>query len=153
MKRLNRVINCILSKRGDLTRKLTDAERGQLGNKSMLFGEDGEDYDWSDGTCAEGHELADAPPADDDEAWEAMAAEHADGCEWVETRAHRPEEYAYHAGELFAGTQDDPGVYDDDEDLPEMDYIDMRERFGQVTREMEQSYRYGYNACSRRMSQ
>jgi hypothetical protein len=30
-----------------------------------------------------------APAADDDAAWAELAALHADGCEWVETRAHR----------------------------------------------------------------
>ena len=29
------------------------------------------------------------PPADDDEAWSALAEDHADDCEWIETRAHR----------------------------------------------------------------
>jgi hypothetical protein len=29
------------------------------------------------------------PAVDDDEAWAALAAEHADTCEWIETRAHR----------------------------------------------------------------
>lgn len=32
-----------------------------------------------------------APPAEDDEAWTELAAEHAPGCEWVATRAHRLE--------------------------------------------------------------
>jgi hypothetical protein len=31
------------------------------------------------------------PAADDDEAWAEIAGAHADGCEWVETRAHRLE--------------------------------------------------------------
>lgn len=31
----------------------------------------------------------DVPPVDDDEAWEELAAEHGDSCEWVRTRAHR----------------------------------------------------------------
>ncbi len=30
-----------------------------------------------------------APSADDDTAWAALTLEHADGCEWVETRGHR----------------------------------------------------------------
>lgn len=30
-----------------------------------------------------------APPADDDAAWEELAKEHSDGCEWVQTRAHQ----------------------------------------------------------------
>ena len=29
------------------------------------------------------------PPASDDAAWISIAEEHADGCEWVVTRAHR----------------------------------------------------------------
>jgi hypothetical protein len=29
------------------------------------------------------------PPVDDGESWDRLAAEHGDGCEWVETRAHR----------------------------------------------------------------
>ncbi len=32
-----------------------------------------------------------APPADDSEAWAELATEHAPGCEWVITRAHRNE--------------------------------------------------------------
>jgi hypothetical protein len=31
----------------------------------------------------------DAAAVDDDETWELIAAEHAAGCEWVATRAHR----------------------------------------------------------------
>jgi hypothetical protein len=30
-----------------------------------------------------------APPADDDDAWAELAEHHADGCEWIATRAHR----------------------------------------------------------------
>lgn len=29
------------------------------------------------------------PDVDDDAAWVALAQEHLDGCEWVQTRAHR----------------------------------------------------------------
>lgn len=29
------------------------------------------------------------PASDDDAAWERLAEEHSEGCEWVETRAHR----------------------------------------------------------------
>ncbi len=29
------------------------------------------------------------PPANDDAAWEELAEEHADDCEWILTRAHR----------------------------------------------------------------
>lgn len=29
------------------------------------------------------------PAVDDDEAWKTIALNHAPGCEWVETRAHR----------------------------------------------------------------
>lgn len=29
------------------------------------------------------------PAVGDDAAWAALAAEHADGCEWIATRAHR----------------------------------------------------------------
>ncbi len=39
-----------------------------------------------------GHDVTDTsliPPADDNEAWEELAEEHADDCEWVMTRAHR----------------------------------------------------------------
>ena len=32
-----------------------------------------------------------APDQDDDEAWEELATEHADDCEWILTRAHRQE--------------------------------------------------------------
>ena len=30
-----------------------------------------------------------APPDDDDSAWAEIAAQHAEGCEWVRTRSHR----------------------------------------------------------------
>lgn len=36
-------------------------------------------------------EEGEVPAVDDDEAWAALALEHADGCDWVETRAHRLE--------------------------------------------------------------
>jgi hypothetical protein len=29
------------------------------------------------------------PPLGDDAAWAALATEHAEGCEWITTRAHR----------------------------------------------------------------
>ena len=29
------------------------------------------------------------PEVDDDGAWAALAVQHAAGCEWIETRAHR----------------------------------------------------------------
>lgn len=29
------------------------------------------------------------PPADDDSAWAELAEQHADGCEWIATRAHQ----------------------------------------------------------------
>lgn len=32
---------------------------------------------------------AEVPELGDDEAWEALAEDHADACEWIETRAHR----------------------------------------------------------------
>lgn len=35
---------------------------------------------------------ASVPPPDDDEAWEALQAEHWPFCEWAETRAHTPED-------------------------------------------------------------
>ncbi len=39
--------------------------------------------------CGQMVKTVEAPSAGDDEAWAAIAEEHADGCEWVETRAHR----------------------------------------------------------------
>ena len=30
-----------------------------------------------------------APPVDDDDAWDELAADHAVDCEWILTRAHR----------------------------------------------------------------
>lgn len=38
---------------------------------------------------AAAHEHNQAPSADDDTAWDELAAEHAEGCEWIATRAHR----------------------------------------------------------------
>lgn len=33
-----------------------------------------------------------APPVDDDDTWGELAKDHADGCEWIATRAHREDE-------------------------------------------------------------
>jgi len=39
-----------------------------------------------------GHECEDlCPPVDDDDAWDHLAMQHDDDCEWVRTRAHRHE--------------------------------------------------------------
>lgn len=40
--------------------------------------------------CGRDHQAPEAVPAiDDDATWAAMAADHADDCEWITTRAHR----------------------------------------------------------------
>jgi hypothetical protein len=41
--------------------------------------------------CGRDAELVPVPAVDDDDAWEALAADHAPGCEWIRTRAHRRE--------------------------------------------------------------
>jgi hypothetical protein len=39
--------------------------------------------------CGTTNGLADPPPADDEEAWAELAEQHAEGCAWIRTRAHR----------------------------------------------------------------
>jgi hypothetical protein len=34
-------------------------------------------------------EIEPVPPVDDNEEWERLATDHSEGCEWIETRAHR----------------------------------------------------------------
>ena len=46
------------------------------------------------------------PAIDDEQAWAALRSEHRDGCEWVETRAHR---WRVGVSELISESGIDPG--------------------------------------------
>jgi hypothetical protein len=42
--------------------------------------------------CYADVEETDVPHVTNDAEWEALAEQHAEGCEWIETRAHRAQE-------------------------------------------------------------
>lgn len=109
--------------------------------------EDEIDYDsWGD--CDDSGLIAAAQEA----GWRVVASAPA-GEYWTVLTQLDPTQYAYDAGAEYCrqvasdpiNHQDGPGKFGEHDAIPDSDYVDMRQRFGSVTREMERAYRRGYN--------
>lgn len=74
-------------------REVYDAVRGALDARVEETGTEEVEEDETELCAYCGAELlvwvGKVPDEDDEEQWEALAAQHGPGCEWVETRAHR----------------------------------------------------------------